>query len=306
MTTLRGIFLKLAAVALFSVMAACVKAARDDAPAGETVFFRAAIALLPVFAYAWASGRLSEAVSHKNLRGHAWRGVIGTTAMGLSFAALGFLPLPEVVAITFAAPLIATILAILMLGETVRLYRWTAVCVGLIGVLVMIWPRLTFAGAEGMAGIGALLALVSAGLMALSAIHVRRLTRTEPVLAIVFWFHVTATVASLATLPFGWVWPDPELWLLLAGSGLFGGVAQILVTESSKRADASVLAPFEYTAMLYGLAIGWFVFDEAPSAWVLGGAVIVIIAGLLILWRERQLGLAAERSQPRPGVTPHG
>lgn len=306
MTAVRGILFKLAAVALFSVMAACVKAARDVVPPGEAVFFRAFVALIPVLAYAWATGHLGDALSRRNLRGHAWRGVIGTTAMGLSFAALGLLPLPEVIAISFAAPLLATILAVVLLGEVVRLTRWTAVLVGLVGVLVMIWPRLTLPEADAMAGTGALLALASAFLMALAAIHVRRLTRTEPVLAIVFWFHVTASLASLATAPFGWVWPDAELWGLLLAAGLFGGAAQILVTESYRRADASVLAPFDYTSMLYGLVIGWLVFDEVPTPWVLTGAAIVIAAGLLILWRERQLGLAAARARTRSGLTPHG
>jgi len=309
MNPTRGILLKLLSVALFSVMAACVKAARVEAPAGETVFFRALIALVPVLAYAAWRGAVGQAVAMRNLRGHAWRGVIGATAMGLSFAALGLLPFPEVVAIGFTAPLFATILAILLLGEVVRLYRWSAVIVGLIGAVVMIWPRLEVIRAEGfgnLEAVGAVLMLVAAFLMGLAQIHVRWLARTEPTLAIVFWFHVTVSAAALLTLPFGWVWPSAEAWALLIVAGLFGGMAQIAVTESYRAADASTLAPFDYSSMIYGLLIGWLIFAEVPEAPVLVGAAIVIAAGLFILYRERKLGLLAERSRARPGMTPQG
>jgi drug/metabolite transporter (DMT)-like permease len=306
MSPVRGILLKLLSVALFSVMAACVKAAREVAPAGEAVFFRSAIALLPVLLWAaWITG-LRAAVVTRNLRGHAWRGVIGASAMGLSFAALGLLPLPEVIAIGFAAPLIATVLAVILLGEVVRAWRWSAVAVGFAGVVVMVWPRLTLIGegpADG-AALGAALALAAAFLMALAQIHVRWLTRTEPTIAIVFWFHVTCSLASLVTLPFGWSWPSAETWALLILAGLFGGAAQILVTESYRLAPASTVAPFDYSSMLYGLLIGWLVFGELPHPMVYWGAALVIGAGLAILWREHRLGIAARRTGGRPGMAP--
>lgn len=303
---LRGIALKLVSVGLFSVMSACVKAAREIAPAGEAVFFRAFLALIPVLVYAAWRGRIATTVSTRNLRGHAWRGLIGSTAMGLSFAALGLLPLPEVIAIGFTAPLFATILAVLLLGEVVRIYRWSAVAVGLLGVTIMLWPRLGDFALEGPEALGALLMLIAAFLMALAQIHIRWLARTEPVLAIVFWFHVSASLAALLTLPFGWVWPTPEVWAYLVAAGILGGVAQILVTESYRIADASTLAPFDYSSMLWGLALGWFVFAEAPTVTVLAGAAIVIAAGLFIIWRERKLGIAARKAATRPGHTPHG
>jgi len=304
----QGILLKLASVALFSVMAACIKAARDEVPAGEAVFFRAALALIPVLAYAAWTRRFRAAVSTRNLRGHAWRGAIGASAMGLSFAALGLMPLPEVIAISFAAPLIATVMAVFLLGEVVRGYRWTAVTVGLAGVIVMVWPRLSLgpAGLSDAAALGAACALAAAFLMALAQIHVRWLARTEPVLAIVFWFHVSASAAALATVPFGWAWPSPSAAALLVGAGVLGGIAQILVTESYTRAEASTLAPFDYSSMLYGLLIGWFVFAEIPGPLVLAGAGVVIGAGLFILWREQRLGVAARRAGARPGMTPEG
>jgi len=305
----RGILLKLASVALFSVMAACVKAARDVAPAGEAVFFRSFVALLPVLAYAAWRGPIREAVVTRNIRGHFWRGVVGASAMACGFTALGLLPLPEVIAIGFAAPLIATVLAVFLLGEVVRAYRWTAVVIGLIGVMVMVWPRLTLirgAGLSDAAAVGAAFALSGAFLMALAQIQVRWLTRTEATLAIVFWFHIACSVAALVTLPFGWIWPNGQTWLLLITAGLFGGTAQIFLTESYRQAEASTIAPIDYASMLFGLGIGYFVFAEVPSALVLGGAAIVIAAGLFILMRERRLGILAQRARARRLMSPHG
>ncbi|MEM7179235.1 MAG: DMT family transporter [Pseudomonadota bacterium] len=293
MTPFRGIALKLLSVALFAVMVACVKAARMTVPAGEAVFFRAFIALIPVTLWAIASGQGTRALSTSNFRGHFWRGAVGASAMMLSFAALGFLPLPELTAIGFSAPLMTTILAVFLLGETVRIYRWTAVVVGLFGVLVMIWPRLTELqnGISAADGTGVLLGLASAGLMALAVIHVRWLSRSESTLAIVFWFHVSCSAVALVSLPFGWVWPDLTTWALLIGAGIFGGVAQILLTISYRMADASTLSPFDYSMMLYSLLIAWILFEETPTTEVMLGAGIVIGAGLYILMRERRLGV---------------
>ncbi|MEM8793130.1 MAG: DMT family transporter [Pseudomonadota bacterium] len=295
MNPIRGIALKVTAVALFAVMVACVKAARESVPAGETVFFRSFIALLPVMLWAWVAGELRQAVFTSNIKGHAWRGVVGATAMVLSFSALGLLPLPEVTAIGFSAPLMTTVMAVFLLGETVRIYRWSAVVIGFCGVMVMIWPRLGGTGGEVTAeeGFGVLVALAAAFMMAFAVITVRLLARTEHTMAIVFYFHVCCSLAALVTVPWGWVWPDLATWGLLIGAGLFGGLGQIVLTHSYRHADASTIAPFDYTMMLFALATGWFLFDEVPTAPVLTGAAIVIAAGLYILMRERRLGLSA-------------
>lgn len=294
MNPVRGIALKLLSIALFAVMVACVKAARETVPAGETVFFRSFIALGPVMIWAACVGQIRDAVVTSNIRGHFWRGVVGASAMMFSFAALGFLPLPEVTAIGFSAPLMTTVLAVFLLGETVRIYRWSAVVVGFCGVMVMIWPRLGALGGglSGDEAVGVVFALVAAGLMALAVIHVRWLARTERTLAIVFWFHVSCSLVALFTLPFGWVWPDASTWVVLIGAGVFGGLGQISLTFSYLSADASTLAPFDYTMMLFSLATGWFLFAEVPTGPVLAGAAIVIAAGLYILMRERRLGVA--------------
>lgn len=303
----RGIALKLLSILLFTIMAALIKVGRDVVPTGEAIFFRSFFALPPILIWAAMQGRLAEAFRVNDRFAHLNRGLVGVGAMGCGFAALGLLPLPEVIAIGFAAPLMATALAAWMLGETVRAFRWTAVIVGLAGVIVMLWPRLTvlssgeFSDSEAL---GAWLALLGAALVALVTIHIRKLTRTETTLSIVFWFTVISTFAALTTVPFGWVWPDTLTLALLIGAGLLGGIAQILMTESYRQADASTLAPMEYSSMVYGLAIGYVIFAEVPGPWVLVGASIVIAAGVLIIWRERQLGI--DRARARAAKSPQG
>ncbi|MFP4044539.1 MAG: EamA family transporter, partial [Rhodosalinus sp.] len=115
---------------------------------------------------------------------------------------------------------------------------------------------------------------------------------------------LTATGFSLLTLPFGWVWPAPWEAGLLIAAGLLGGVAQIFLTSAYRHADASVVAPFDYASMLFALGIGYFIFAEVPTWPMLAGAALIILAGVVILWRERQIGMA--RGRARAGLTPHG
>jgi drug/metabolite transporter (DMT)-like permease len=150
--------------------------------------------------------------------------------------------------------------------------------------------------------LGAMLVLGSAVFAALAQVFIRKLVATEGTAAIVLWFSVSASGLALVTLPFGWVWPSPRLWVLLVTTGLLGGVGQILLTAAYRQADASLIAPFDYASMLFALLIGWFVFAEMPTATMLAGAAIVVLAGILIIWRERWLGL--ERARQRKAMTP--
>ena len=301
----RGIVLKLVSILLFTIMSALIKAAREVVPPGETVFFRSFFAIPPILIYAIVMGRVTDIIDVRSPRAHVWRGIIGVGAMGSGFTALGFLPLPEAIAINYAAPLMATGLAALMLGEVVRIFRWTAVGVGLFGVLIMLWPRLTVVTTGQMTDtevLGAGFALLGAALSALATIQIRTLTQSERTLAIVFWFAVSASLAGLLTLPWGWVVPDRWTLVLLVSAGLLGGTAQMLMTESYRFANASTLAPFEYSSMVYGIAIGYLIFAEVPGWSVLIGGSIVIGAGLFIIWRERQLNI--DRTREKAVKTP--
>ena len=228
--------------------------------------------------------------------------------MALGFTALGLLPLPEATALGYAAPLLVVIFAAMFLGEQVRVFRLTAVFVGLAGVVIVLTPRLTVTAGLGDASavlaLGAMAAIFGAVFAALAQVFIRKLVRTEATAAIVFYFSVTASALSLLSLPFGWVVPTGREAALLLGAGLLGGVGQILLTESYRHAEAGLIAPFEYVSMLFALVFGYTIFGEVPTGPMLAGAALIVAAGLFIIWRERRLGL--RRGAARRVLTPQG
>ena len=305
MNPLRGIALKVASVCVFVAMASLIKAVADKVPPGETVFFRSAFAVPVILVWLAAKRGLGTGLSTKNPLGHFWRGLVGTAAMGFGFAGLGMLPLPEVTAIGYAAPLLTVIFAAMFLGEVVRAFRILAVALGLVGVLIVLSPRLTTLEADGLGTaetLGAVVVLISAVFAALAQVFVRKLVRDETTPSIVFWFSVSAAMLSLVTVPFGWVMPDAPTAGILVATGILGGIGQVLLTSSYRHADTSVIAPFEYASMLLAIGVGYLFFDEVPTLIVLGGAALIVAAGILIIWREHQLGL--ERAKQRGSMTP--
>jgi drug/metabolite transporter (DMT)-like permease len=303
MQPLRGILLKVLSVCVFVVMASLIKATSDAVPPGQAVFFRSFFAIPVIVVWLALRRELHLGLRTENPLGHFWRGLVGTTAMALGFAGLGLLPLPEVTAIGYASPILVVVFAAMFLNEQVRAFRLTAVGLGLVGVLIVLSPRLSV-GADLTTGetLGAVLVLGSAVFAALAQVFVRKLVATERTATIVFWFSVTAAGLSSLTAFWGWVWPTPGVAALLVLAGVLGGIGQILLTSSYRWADASLIAPFEYTSMLLALVVGFVVFDEAPTLTMLLGASIVISAGVLIIWRERQLGL--ERARQRKAMPP--
>ncbi len=305
MRPLRGIALKVLSMMLFIVMASLIKAVSDTVPPGQAVFFRSFFALPVILVWlAWRQ-ELTTGLKTANPLGHFWRGLIGTAAMGLGFAGLAFLPLPEVTAIGFAAPILTVVFAAMFLGEQVRTFRLSAVALGMVGVMIVIWPRLSLDADMGTGeALGAILVLMGAVFVALAQVFLRKLVNTETTPAIVFWFSITASALSLLTLPFGWVVPGAQAVVFLVLAGLLGGLGQVFLTSSYRFADVSVIAPFGYVQILFSLAIGYWVFSEVPTGPMLFGASLVIAAGVIIIWRERQLGL--ERAKPTKAGTPQG
>ena len=307
MQQIHGIGLKIGAIALFTVMFALVKALSATIPAGQTVFFRSAFAIPVLFAWLMMQGELAGAVSVKSTRSHVWRGFVGTAAMGLNFTAAGFLPLPEITAIGFTTPRLIVVFASVMLGERVGVYRISAVLVGLIGVMIIVEPRLTFGAlepAQDSMKLGVILAITAAACAALAQIQIRKMVQVERTSAIIFYFCITASVFSLSTIG-TWVWPSLLQFLILILIGVLGGVGQIMLTTAYRYAPASVIAPFDYTAMIFALGIGYFAFAELPSAQMILGAGIVIAAGVFVILREARLGLRrgqARRAKPPPAL----
>jgi len=301
---LRGIVLKLMSVTVFMAMYALIKATADAAPPGQQVFFRSFFAIPVIFAWLALRGEAMRSLRTHRPMGHVYRGVAGTAAMGFGFAGAGMLPLPEFTALNFAAPLLTVIFAALILGERVRAFRMTVVALGFAGVVIVLSPAFD-AGAAGPGArevLGAAATLTGAVFGGLAQIFARRLALQESASVIVFWFSVTSSMLALLTLPFGWTLPGPGTAALLVASGLLGGAGQILLTLAYRSADASLVAPFDYSAMLFAILIGFFVFDEVPARATLIGASVVIAAGVLIIWRERQLGL--ERARQRQAAIP--
>lgn len=284
----RGIMLMLSAITVFTVMSAFIKAV-PRFPAGEAMFFRSVMAMPLLVLWLIRQGSIRAGIRTRSVRNHAVRGIVGSCAMGLGFAGLKYLPLPEVTAIRFVTPIIMVVLAAVILGERVRFVRIGAVLLGFVGVIIIVAPRLSV-GLESDTALGAVFILSSACLAALAQVFVKGMAGNESTTAIVFWFSTTATLLSLTTLPFGWVWPHGWEWVFLIGAGVIGGLGQILLTSSYRFAEAGMLAPFTYVSMLWSIVIGYVWFDEVPTAPMLLGASLVILAGVIIVLRERALG----------------
>ncbi len=302
MNHLIGIACQLAAGVSFTMMAALVRYVSPRVPIGEIVFARSFIALIPLLLLLAWRDELILAVRTKNPLAHLSRSVSGIIAMFLTFAALWYLPLAEATAIGFATPLFNVMLAAIFLGEKVRIWRWTAVIIGLLGVLVMLSPYIGQTEYDRDDAIGALIALAAALVIAVAMTQVRYFSRTETTASLVFYFSVSCAVGGLLTLPWGWIWPTTGDLMALLAMGVFGGFGQILITESYRYAPASVLAPFAYFTMLWSVIIGYLAFAELPKQEVFVGATVVIAAGLFVIYRERKLGI--ERTKEREAEGP--
>jgi drug/metabolite transporter (DMT)-like permease len=300
----KAIGLKLISALLFAFMSALVRQLGDVAPVGQMVFFRSAFAILPVVLVYAVRGELATAVRTSRPLGHLGRGLLSVGGMFTNFSALTRLPLADATAISFASPLITVALAAIILKERVRIYRWSAVVIGFAGVIVMLIPHLdigryaVIGGAAAAAG--SMFAVISAFCNAGTVIQTRRLTQSETTSSIVFYFSLVCAIAGALTLPFAWHSPTPRELIALIALGVLGGFAHILLTESYRYGTASLVAPFDYTSMLWALLLGYCLFGELPDTLVYVGASIVAAAGLLVIWRERQLGLQRAREAEGP------
>ncbi|MBS0257523.1 MAG: DMT family transporter [Proteobacteria bacterium] len=304
-----GILLKLAAMLTFTVMSACVKGLDGAIPVGEVVFCRGFFALIPLCLWFIASSERITVPAAKNIGSLLAGSSAGLGGMFFGFLALAYLPLVNVTVLSYTTPLFTIMLAALLLGEKVRIYRWSAVLTGFIGVFITLSPKLIFDAAsdpaqiDSVAMIGTALALTGALCAAFSSIAVRHLNSIEKPSRIVLIYTLTGVVAGLATLGFGWKMPDFHQFLLLAGGGLAGGIGQIAMTLSLRHAQASLLAPFDYTTMIWAIALGYLFMAEVPTGATIIGALTVIAAGLFAMWRENRLAKQAVR-EPTASTVP--
>lgn len=299
MDTLFGIFLKILSTIAFTLMLVCIKYVPEGVPVTEIIFARSIFAMIPILLFMAWQRELKTALVVKRPAMHLLRAVVGSVGMFCWFAALRLLPLPEATAIGYLAPMITVIFAVIFLQETVRLYRWMAVFAGFAGIFVILVPRI---GALGTGQIdaqtlGAILAVTATFGIAGAVTCVRILIQTESTASVVFYFAAFTSIITLMTAPFGWVMPTPMEAFLLVSCGLLGGIAQLLLTTSYRYAETSVIAPFDYLAMIWSVIAGYFLFSEYPSSAVIFGAVIVIAAGLFIIYRESNLGISRNKER---------
>jgi drug/metabolite transporter (DMT)-like permease len=303
---LLGVVFANCGVLTFTVMDAVIKGVSQDFPTGELIFFRNVFAFIPVLLLAWLQDRRLTLTTHRPW-GHVMRGASGVISMYCAFLSYQKMPLSAAIALGLSGPIFITVLSVPLLQELVGWRRWTAVIVGFLGVLIMTRPD------PALFDWNAIWPLLAAIFYAIAMISIRKLSATEKSSTIVFHFTAFAALASLLTIPLGWTridWLGPRLaWVMphsidqfgrVALIGTMGGCAQILMTKAYQRASASVVAPFDYTALVYGFLLGWMFFGELPDGFLIVGGGFVVASGVYIIHRETVVARAQRRQPPVP------
>jgi drug/metabolite transporter (DMT)-like permease len=276
-----GIAFSVGAMACMAGLSALVKwCGGRGIPVFEIILFRNAFAFVPLGLYIWRTSGLSVLKTRRPL-GHLTRSTIGLTGMVCGFSAVQHLPLTEATAFQFAAPLFMTALSAALLREPVGRHRWGAVLVGFVGVLIMVRPQ---PGHMNLTGVS--LALASAVGSAGAMVAIRQITDTEKGATIVFYFTLGGVALGLVGSLVHWVTPDARTLGLLILAGLIGGVGQLLLTQALTVAPIGVVAPFDYTQLVWAAALGFLIWGELPRPATIAGALVVAASGVYILHRE--------------------
>ncbi len=278
---LLGILLRVGAMAVLACLSALVKwTGERGIPVFEIILFRNLFAFVPLGVYIWRTTGFGVLRTQRPL-GHLLRSAVGLTGMFCGFSAVQHLPLTEATALQFTSPLFMTALSALLLSEKVGRHRWAAVLVGFIGVLIMARPLPGHFNALGVT-LGMLSALGAAGAM----VAIRQISDTERGATIVFYFTLGGVALGAVGSLFQWVTPDPLTLAMLILAGIVGGIGQLLLTEALQNAPIGVVAPFDYTQLVWAALLGLVVWGELPHPLTLVGAVVVAASGVYILHRE--------------------
>lgn len=281
-----GILLRIGATFFFTLMLICVKLLAGSIPLGQIVFFRSALALIPLMLFLMWSKEFPSGLYTKRPIGHMLRCLLGCTALFASFAALTYLPLAHASIIGYLAPLLAVVLARLLLDENVSPIRLFAVLFGFLGMLVLVAPQLTAATLDQSYLTGVVLALATAVFTAGATTQIRSLAQTENAGAIAFYFAFTCVLAGLATSLWGWNTPTPEQLIYLCGAGFAGGMAHIMMTLSLQRSEISKLAPFEYLSLVFAVIADAVLFQIVPGLNFYLSTLMIATALWLIVFRD--------------------
>lgn len=294
-----AIMLRVGATFFFTLMVIFVKSLADTVPLGQIVFFRSAVALIPLACFLLWTRAFPRGLYTKRPMAHVLRCALGCTALFASFASLAYLPLAHASIIGYLAPILAVVLAFFLLGEKVTRLRWIAVICGFLGMLVLVVPELSASTVDRSYLIGVVLALVMAVFTAGAKIQIRNLAQTENAGAIAFYFALTCAVAGAITLFWGWVIPDALQLIWLCGAGLAGGLAHIMMTLALQQSEVSKLAPFEYLSLIFAVLADALLFQTVPGYSFYFSAGFILIAMWLVAFKER------DRSKGRCVETTH-
>lgn len=297
-----GIALKVTSTVMFTGMATLIKLASARYPVGELVFFRSFFGIVPILIWVGWRGGFPAVFYTDRIGRHLVRSITGAVGMFLGFSALALLPIADATAIGYAAPLITVVLAVFILGDRVRIYRWSAVVLGMVGVLIILSDYVDASGQSERSAVGAAIAVAGATCAAVATIQIRLLVQYESAATIVVYFSLFSAAFALVTVPFGWSVPGPLDAAMLVGAGILGGIGQVVMTQSFRYGDASTIAPFDYTSMIWALIVSLLVFGTWPSVTMLIGSAVVIAAGLFVIFREHWLGI--ERARSKRAQTP--
>ena len=273
-----GFLYMLLSVCAFSVMDLIVKWS-DNYPLGQVIFFRGFFGLV-LYYFVIPKERLKDFYVTKRPMLHFSRCFFGLMALLSIFTALRNLPLATVVSISFAAPIFTTIFSIFFLSEKVGYFRWLAVLVGFIGIIIISEPGLSSLNVYYVFPVIFVLG------MSYVAISIRQLSSTEPVWLISLYFSAAITLAGLFTIPYGWLMPNLKDLILLSFIGIFGGVANLWLSQSYKFSEVSLVTPLKYLALVFAIIFGYLIWDEIPTIKTLVGATLVIVSSIIIFRRE--------------------
>jgi len=265
-------------VCAFSFMDLIVKWS-EYYPLGQVLFFRGFFGVV-IYFFIMPRDRIKNFYYTKRLGLHFLRCLFGLIALIAIFIALRNLPLATVVSISFAAPIFTTIFSIYFLSEKVGFYRWFAVSIGFIGIIVITEPGF------GSLNIYYIYPIIFCLGLSYVAIAIRQLSLTEPVWLIALNFSIVITLASLFTIPFGWVMPNMQDLVLLCMIGFLGGFANLWLSQSFKLSEVSLVSPLKYLALVFGIIFGYLIWDEIPTTKTISGALLVVTSSLIILRRE--------------------
>jgi len=286
--------IRLGAIAALATMSALVKLAGNRGIHVFEIMFWRQFASIPIL-LGWMAVTSNFALLKTARPGrHFARGLYGTLGMVLNFGGVLLLPLAEATVMNFTAPIWAVILAMVLLKETIGVWRWSALALGFAGILVIAQP-----GGGHIPPVGAAVALGGAFMVALISIQIADLNRTDKPVTIVFWFASFTTPLMALTLPFTYTAHDPGEWLLLLGIGLFGAAGQLLLTAALRFGAVASVIVMDYSSLFWATLYGWLLFETLPPASTWAGAPLIVAAGIIIAWREHRLARPTNRDVAR-------